>query len=166
MKTKWLILVSALAALLLLAACAASGGTEQPAAQPEGAGAPEEAEAPAEEASTEAEEPGAAEPTEPLITPTPEMSDVPIFEGAENYKSTGNGTYISYDVPDTTVDIVIKFYQEQLLALGWEQKSKTDTGFGQSITILRSKPDKNISVSIDTNVINNGVRVLITLIPK
>jgi hypothetical protein len=69
-------------------------------------------------------------------------------------------------VAETTVDIVAKFYQDQLAAAGWEQTAGEDSGFAGSLTINRSKPDKNISVSIDTNVVNNGVRVLITIIPK
>lgn len=155
---KWFPLVIVMVLSLLLAACAASGGGGEPAVATEDAGPATQPEA----APTEPE----TAPAEPEATPTAEMSDVPVFEGAEDYKTTGNGTYITYNVPDTTVEIVTKFYQEQLAALGWEQKNKKDSGFGGSITILRVKPDKNISVTIDTNVVNNGVRVLITLIPK
>lgn len=149
-KIKWLSLVLVTVLALVLAACAASGSSEEPTVAPENV----ESEA------------VPAVPEEPEASPTPEISDVPIFEGAIDYKSTGDGTYITYTVPDTTVEIVTKFYQEQLAAQGWEQKNKNDTGFGESITILRVKPETNISVSINQNIVNNGVRVLITLIPK
>jgi hypothetical protein len=147
MNAKWIRLIFVL--VLFLAACAAPTATETAASQP-----------------TATEQ--ASEETVPVIeaTPTEAGLPVPVFDGAQKYRSSNNNTYISYEVPDTTVEVVAAFYREQLAAEGWEQKNKTDTGFGGSVTILRSKPDKNISVSIDTNVVNNGVRVLITIIPK
>ena len=145
MKLLSLVFVIALASAL--SACAASGSADIATVAPE---------------NTQSE----VIPAEPEATPTPEISDVPIFEGAVDYKSTGDGTYITYNVPDTTVEIVSNFYKEQLAAQGWEQINKKDTGFGESITIMRSKPEMNVSVTINTNVVNKGVRVLITLIPK
>ncbi|OGO26721.1 MAG: hypothetical protein A2136_00795 [Chloroflexi bacterium RBG_16_54_11] len=157
MKMKRFSLIFIAASSLLLVACATSGSGGEPTIVPGND---------AETAVLPTEPSGLSETAEPETPSTPETSDFPIFEGAVDYKSTGDGTYISYNVPDTTVEIVSKFYLEQLAAQGWEQKNKQDTGFGGSITIVRSKPDTTISVTIDTNAVNNGVRVLITLIPK
>lgn len=162
MKYRWLFMTIVIGLVVFLAACAAPESSPEPAPQSEGEVAPVVETAPDEvvEESTD------SEPAAPEATPTAEMSDVPIYAGAEDYKTTNNGTYISYVVPNVAIADVTKFYQDELAASGWEQKNKKDSGFGESITILRSKPDKNISVSIDINVVNNGVRVLITIIPK
>jgi hypothetical protein len=162
MKYRWIFMMIVIGLAVFLGACAAPESAVEPAPQSEEEAAPAEETAPDEVV----EEPADSEPAAPEASPTAEMSDVPIYAGAEDYKTTNNGTYISYVIPDVAIADVIKFYQDELAADGWEQKNKKDSGFGESITILRSKPDKNISVSIDTNVVNNGVRVLITIIPK
>jgi len=93
------------------------------------------------------------------------QEDVPILEGALDLKVTSNGTYITYAALGT-VDDATQFYQEQLAALGWEQKNRQDSGFGDSITLLRSKPDQNISVTIQSVSGGENIKVLIALSPK
>jgi hypothetical protein len=102
-----------------------------------------------------------------VVTATPEYAaDIPFAEGARDIKVKAKGTSITYDVDDTTVAEITTFYQEQLKALGWEQQSKKDSGFGDSITLLRKKPDATISVTIQSISGSNTVRVLISRLSK
>lgn len=91
--------------------------------------------------------------------------DVPIPERVEELKVTADGTYISFLVVGTVEDIAT-YYKEQMVALSWETRSKTEGGFGDSITLLRYKEDKNISITVQIIPSSDKVRVLITLIPK
>lgn len=93
------------------------------------------------------------------------QEDVPILEGATDLKITSGGAVINYQV-ESTVAEATQFYQEQLAALGWEQLNKKDSGFGDSITLLRSKPEQNISVTLQSIAGSTSVRVQITLTPK
>ena len=142
-----------LAFLLLSLAAACGGGAPTP--DTGGGGVP-----------TGGGETGGAPPAAPTPTEASAQADVPIMEGAIELKITSGGNLINYQVEETTVDEVTKFYQEALAAMGWEQLSKRDSGFGDSITLLRSKPDQNISVTIQSIAGSNNVRVMITLAPK
>lgn len=92
--------------------------------------------------------------------------DVPIVEGAINLKFAANNTYITYEAPGT-VEGIVEFYRNELSALGWEKKgSSPEQPLGGAITLLRSKPDKNISVTIQSIPQSDNVRILITVIGK
>lgn len=92
--------------------------------------------------------------------------DVPIREGALNLKFAAANTYITYEVPGT-VDEIVEYYRTELQALGWEKKGNSpESPLGGALTLLRSKPDKNISVTIQSIPESENVRVLITVIPK
>ncbi len=124
-------------------------------------------------ATAEAETPVVPQPEAatvgPVETPTEDPNvvpeDVPILEGAESLEITLEGTYISYQAP-STVDEATKFYQEQLEAAGWARVNKKDSGFGDSITLLRSKPEQTIAVTLQSISGSQNVRVLIALSPK
>lgn len=93
-------------------------------------------------------------------------TDVPIHENATNLKFAAGNTYITYQVPGT-VDEIVEFYRAELLALGWEKKGNSpEQPLGGALTILRSKPDKNISVTVQSIPDSENVRVLITVIAK
>lgn len=93
-------------------------------------------------------------------------ADVPIHENALKLKFAAGNTYISYEVPGT-VELIVEYYRTELQALGWEKKgSNPESPLGGAITLLRSKPDKNISVTIQSIPESENVRVLITVIPK
>lgn len=92
--------------------------------------------------------------------------DVPIHESADKLKFAAGNTYITYEVPGT-VDEIAEFYRAELLALGWEKKGNSpEQPLGGALTILRSKPDKNISVTVQSIPNSESVRVLITVISK
>ncbi len=134
----WLVLVMALVSLL--AAC--GGGAQPPvsAGGESGGGAP----APA--------------------TPEPAVAeDVPVLDGAFELVVRENGNYISYQA-DVPFEEAAQYYDTELAALGWERINKKDSGFGDSITLLRKKPDKRISVTVQ-GVGGSGstVRVLISV---
>jgi hypothetical protein len=92
--------------------------------------------------------------------------DVPIAEGALNLKFAAGNTYITYEVPGT-VEEIVEFYRSELLTLGWEKKGNNpEQPLGGAITLLRSKTDKNISVTVQSIPESDNVRVLITVIGK
>lgn len=131
---------------LVLAACGGGGGNSNG-----GSSAPDDGGVPA--------------PTALPVVEAEVPEDVPILEGATNVSVTSGGTVIRYEASGTVEDST-KWYQDELLAAGWEQKSRTDTGFADSITLLRSKPDQNISITIQSIPGSDSVRVQITLSPK
>lgn len=149
--------------VVVLAACGGGAPPVAP-AQPAVAATSAPPSSGAEAAPTQipVEEP--VQPQEPQGPQVPEI--VPVYEGAVDLKVTNDNSYIAYQIPEGTVEEVTKFYQEQLLLLGWEQKNKKDSGFGDSITLLRSRPDYNISVTIQSVSGSKSIRVLISLIPK
>jgi len=110
---------------------------------------------------------GATPQVEPTATADPNTlpEDIPILDNAENLKITLKATYITYQAVSTVQDATA-FYQEQLEATGWERVNKNDSGFGDSITLLRSKPDQNISVTLQSISGSDKIRVLIMLSPK
>lgn len=101
-----------------------------------------------------------------LVTPTLTLpNDVPMLENALGLKVNSSSTDISYRVVGTFEDVV-KFYQAELLTLGWEQKSKKDTGFATNITLLRFKSDASLSVTIQAVAGTDEVSIRITRLPK
>ena len=141
-----------------LVACGSSAGP-QPTEGVAPTSAPVEANTPVPSGGTEPT-PEAA-PTDPNTV----QDDVPMLDNPVDLKVTSNGTFISYKA-EGPVETAITFYQEQLEAAGWERVNKNDTGFGDSITLLRKKPDQNISVTIQSIAGSTQVRVQITLTPK
>jgi hypothetical protein len=93
-------------------------------------------------------------------------TDVPIHENAIDLKFAAGNTYISYQVPGT-VDEIVEYYRTELQTLGWEKKGNSpEAPLGGALTLLRSKPDKNISVTVQSIPESENVRVLITVIAK
>ena len=91
--------------------------------------------------------------------------DVPIMEGAENLKVAANDTYIAFEA-EGALDDVVQYYRDQLEQLGWEKRgSSPEQPIGGAQTLLRYKPEKNISVTIQSIPESTKVRVLMTLIP-
>lgn len=91
--------------------------------------------------------------------------DVPIMDGAENLKVGANDTYIAFEA-EGTLDDVVQYYRDQLEQLGWEKRgSSPEQPIGGAQTLLRYKPEKNISVTIQSIPESTKVRVLMTLIP-
>lgn len=93
-------------------------------------------------------------------------ADVPIHENAVNLKFAAGNTYISYEVLGTLEDIVA-YYRDTMASLGWEKRNNSnEQPIGGALTMLRSKPDANISVTIQTIPESEYVRVLISVISK
>ncbi len=91
---------------------------------------------------------------------------VPVLASAYDLAVTADDTYIAYKAPETYASTVT-FYQTELAAQGWEQINKNDAAFGGSTTLLRSRPEANISVTIQAVPgDDNAVRVLISLTKK
>lgn len=118
-------------------------------------------------AATETAPVAAPTAVEATATPANEIADdVPIVAGALELTVSDGGSTIAYQAPNTTVEKMVEFYATELEALGWERVNQRDSGFGDSITLLRKKPDKNISVTLQSIAGSPNVRVLITLIRK
>ena len=93
-------------------------------------------------------------------------TDVPIRADGEDFKFAAANTSITYQVLGD-VDTITNYYRTELEAQGWEKRGKSpETPLGGAITLLRIKPDKNISVTIQSIPESDHVRVLITLILK
>jgi hypothetical protein len=93
-------------------------------------------------------------------------TDVPIHPLAEKLKFAAGNTYITYEVPGG-MDTIIEYYRTELAGLGWEKKGNSpETPLGGALSLLRSKSDKNISVTIQSIPESEYVRVLITVIAK
>lgn len=91
--------------------------------------------------------------------------DVPVMEGAANLKVGANDTYIAYEVEGVLEDVVL-YYRDQLEQSGWEKRgSSPENPIGGAQTLLRYKPEKNISVTIQSIPESTNVRVLMTIIP-
>ncbi len=92
--------------------------------------------------------------------------DLPIPEGAFNMKLAANNTYISFEVLGPIED-VSAYYKEALIAEGWEKiNNSNEEPMGGAVTLLRSKPTKNVSITIQSIPESENVRVLITVIGK
>lgn len=92
--------------------------------------------------------------------------EIPINEGGYNFSFAAENTYISYEV-DGAFDTIVEYYRTELEALGWEKKNNSnETALGEALTLLRSRPDKNISVTIQQIPQRETVRILITVINK
>ena len=90
--------------------------------------------------------------------------DVPIHPEAETLKfAAGNITYIVTG----DVDTITNYYRAELETQGWEKRGNSpESPIGGALTLLRVKPDKNISVTIQSIPESDQVRVMITLILK
>jgi hypothetical protein len=145
--------ISLLTLAVMLTACGGGAATEAPTAAPvsQDTPIPSGGDTPAPEAT--------ARPANEI------QADVPMLDNPIDLKITNNGTVINYKA-EGTVETATTFYQEQLEANGWERINKTDSGFGDSITLLRKKPDQTISVTIQSIAGSSTVRIQITLSPK
>lgn len=93
-------------------------------------------------------------------------ADVPIHPEAEEIKFAAQNTNISYIV-SSGLDANVEYYRVELEAQGWTRRGNSpENPIGDAITLLRVKPDKNISVTIQGIPESEQVRVLITLILK
>jgi hypothetical protein len=91
---------------------------------------------------------------------------VPVLASAYDLQVTADGTYIAYKA-DEPYDTTVEYYQSELVAEGWEQINKNDAAFGESVTLLRSRPEANISITIQSVPGDApSVRVLISLTKK
>lgn len=92
--------------------------------------------------------------------------DVPIHPNAETLKFAAANSNISYVVTGD-VDTITDYYRTELEAQGWTKRGNSpEVPIGGAMTILRVKPDKNISVTIQSIPESDHVRVLLTLILK
>jgi hypothetical protein len=105
--------------------------------------------------------------TAPTPTAGPSVPDtVPILENAEDLSVTADASYIAYTAAGTFEDTVA-YYQTELEGHGWERINQNDASFGSSTTLLRSRPEANISVTIQSVAgDDNSVRVLISWTKK
>ena len=93
-------------------------------------------------------------------------ADVPIHPQAEELKFAAQNTNISYIVSGG-LQANVDYYRAELEAQGWTKRvNSPENPIGDAITLLRVKPDKNISVTIQGIPESDQVRVLITLILK
>ena len=79
-----------------------------------------------------------------MVSRIPE--DIPVMEGSFNLRVSSSGNDISYRVK-AVFEKVIKFYQEQTITMGWEQLGGEQI-MSDSITMQRTKPDRNMSILI------------------
>lgn len=92
--------------------------------------------------------------------------DLPIPADATNMKIAANNTYISFEVVGP-LDVVVEYYKTSLLDEGWEKMNNSnEEPVGEALTLLRSKPDRNLSVTLQSIPQSDNVRVLITVINK
>jgi len=93
-------------------------------------------------------------------------ADIPIHPDAETLKFAASNTSISYLVLGD-VDTLVAYYRAELETQGWEKRGNSpESPIGGALTLLRVKPDKNISVTIQSIPESDHVRVMITLIFK
>ncbi len=93
-------------------------------------------------------------------------ADVPIHPEAQELKFAAQNTNISYIVSGG-LDANVEYYRVELESQGWTKRGNSpEAPIGDAITLLRVKPDKNISVTIQGIPESDQVRVLITLILK
>jgi hypothetical protein len=72
-----------------------------------------------------------------------------MLAGATDLKQTTDGTYIAYKAAET-YDNAVAFYQAELVNEGWERVNNNDAEFGGSTTLLRTRPEANITVTIQS----------------
>ena len=93
-------------------------------------------------------------------------TDVPVHPNAEQLRFAASNTSISYIVTGD-LDTLVAYYRSELETQGWEKRGNSpESPIGDALTLLRVKPDKNISVTIQGIPESDQVRVLITLILK
>jgi len=92
--------------------------------------------------------------------------DIPIHDSAINLKLAAENTYISYQALGTPEDIVA-YYRDALESQGWERRNNSiEEPIGGATTLLRSKTDKNISITIQSIPESEYVRILISVVLK
>jgi hypothetical protein len=87
--------------------------------------------------------------------------DVPVMNGAYDLRVSSSGNSISYRVMAVFED-VIRFYQEQTVVMGWEQLGGEQI-MSESITMQRTKPDRNMSILISAIDGSNEVIVQVMI---
>lgn len=93
-------------------------------------------------------------------------TDVPIPPEAEQLKFAAQNTNISFIIAGD-LDTITNYYRVELEAQGWTKRGNSpEKPIGEALTLLRVKPDKNISVTIQSIPESDQVRVLITIIVK
>ncbi|GAB4569071.1 MAG: hypothetical protein Fur0017_13350 [Anaerolineales bacterium] len=93
-------------------------------------------------------------------------ADVPIHPQTEELKFAASNTSITYVVLGDVATIT-DYYRAELETLEWTKRGNSpENPIGDAITLLRVKPDKKISVTIQSIPESDRVRVLITLILK
>jgi len=90
--------------------------------------------------------------------------DIPVMEGAFNLRVSSSSNNISYRVQAVFEDVV-RFYQEQTIAMGWEQLGGEQIMM-DSITMQRTKPDKNMSILISSVQDSGEVLVQVMIASK
>ncbi|MBI4769017.1 MAG: hypothetical protein HY784_01035 [Chloroflexi bacterium] len=156
----WLVLLA-----LLLAACGGGGRTAGPIppdggapAGQSGGGAGSVSTAPPTTAGGEAQPgPATAAPAEGRI---PE--DVPIYQGAAHLQVDSRGATITYSARGTLQEL-FDFYETELEARGWSAVGGSDSLFGKLATVLRTKGDGRISVTMNGNPNTDEIFVQINL---
>lgn len=120
---------------------------------------------PAEEAGkTDTEVAAATATTQANLDSLP--TDVPIPPEAEQLRFAAQNTNISFIIT-SDLDTLVNYYRAELEFQGWTKRGNSpENPIGDAITILRVKPDKNISVTIQGIPESDQVRVLITIIVK
>ncbi|HRQ23423.1 MAG TPA: hypothetical protein PLF42_08375 [Anaerolineales bacterium] len=93
-------------------------------------------------------------------------TDLPIHPDAEKLRFAAGNTYITYEVLGD-VDTIVDYYRTELESMGWEKRGNSpETPIGGALTILRVKPDKNVSITVQSIPSSDYVRVLISVILK
>jgi hypothetical protein len=65
------------------------------------------------------------------------------------------------------LNTIVDYYRTELETQGWTKRGNSpENPIGDAMTLLRVKPDKNISVTIQGIPESDQVRVLITIILK
>jgi hypothetical protein len=90
--------------------------------------------------------------------------DIPVMDGAFDLKVSSSGNSVTYRVQALFED-VIRFYQEQTIAMGWGQLGG-ELIMGDSITMQRMKPDKNMSILISAIKDSDEVLVRVMIASK
>jgi hypothetical protein len=85
--------------------------------------------------------------------------DVPVMQDAYELRVSSSGNSISYRVHAKFED-VIQFYQEQTMAMGWEQLGGEQVMM-DSITMQRQRPEKNMSILI--SAVQDSDEILVRL---
>lgn len=106
--------------------------------------------------------PGATATAQAMFNRIPD--DVPVMDGAYELRVSSSGNSVSYRVQAVFED-VIRFYQDQTPAMGWEQLGGEQIMM-DSITMQRAKQDRNMSILISAVKDSNEVLVTVMIASK